>query len=165
MIRAHYNEDGQILGFYDPAITPVVPAPSVEVARDDWLAHVEHRAILTINDGVPILGTLPELSPEEKAAQRIALVKAECRRRIYVEASAETQMNMVSAVAVISGKLVADRSAVELAIFEGAEAANAWVAEMRAKAAELAADPEADYEAEGQWPPLPNVASAMLESF
>ncbi len=72
----------------------------------------------------------------------------ECRRRIYSLASAETQMNMATVVSVISGKTASARSDDEKAIYAGQEAVIAWVAAMRAKVPELAADPGSDITAD-----------------
>lgn len=86
---------------------------------------------------------------------RAAAVSLECRRRIYSAASAEAQMNMAAAVAVISSKDASARTDGENAILAGAEAAIGWVAEMRAAAAALAADAGADFMADAVWPEVP----------
>jgi len=58
------------------------------------------------------------------AQARRRLVSAECRRRIYEKASAETQMNMATASAVISGKATSSRSAEEKAVLKSIIDAN-----------------------------------------
>lgn len=118
-------------------------------ADPDWL-----RA-----QGVPeaeIAAALAEL--------RTRAVSAECRRRIYAEASAEAQMNMATAAAMIGCKTTSQRSADETAILAGTGAALQWVAAMRAAAAALAADPGADYLADAAWPPLDEAVRTMIKT-
>ena len=62
---------------------------------------------------------------------RIADIKIECGRLIYAVASAETQMNISAATAVISGKTTTARTDAEKALLAGAEASIGWVAAMR----------------------------------
>lgn len=118
-------------------------------AEPDWLR----------SQGVPeaeIAAALAEL--------RARAVSAECRSRIYAEASAEAQMNMATAAAVIGAKTTSQRSADETAILAGAGAALAWVSAMRGAAAELAADTAADYHADDAWPPLDEAVRAMIKT-
>lgn len=97
--------------------------------------------------------------------QRLSDIKAECRRRIYAEASAETQMNMTAAVGVISGKDAAARTEDETLILNGAEAAVSWVAAMRAAVATLAADASVDFKADSAWPALPVEVPPLIDRF
>ncbi|QBR35761.1 hypothetical protein ETW23_05990 [Leisingera sp. NJS201] len=100
-----------------------------------------------------------------ESSVRRKLVSAECRRRIYDAASAEAQMNMATAVAVISGKAEADRSADDSMVLDGARLALAWVADMRAAFEALAADPSADFLSDAAWPALPPEVLPMIERF
>lgn len=96
---------------------------------------------------------------------RAGAISAECRRRIYAVASAESQMNMAAAVGVISSKAASARTDDEKAILAGAEAAIGWVAAMRAAVAALAAEGDADFTADAAWPDVPPEALAMIQHF
>ncbi len=110
--------------------------------------------------------TLPDTVVDAAlAAVRIGKIKQECRRRIYVVASAETQMNMAAVSAVISGKTASNRSADEAAILAGAEAAIGWVTAMRANIATLAVDADADIIADVNWPDCPAEVTALIAQF
>lgn len=103
-----------------------------------------------------------------KAAQKEVvsnLINGECRRRIYAIASAETQMNMASASAVVSAKAVEDRTDADTALLAGLAAAIEWVGAMRAASKSLAADPEAEFLSDKSWPDLPAAAAAVVDMF
>lgn len=109
---------------------------------------------------------IPEAVLDEAAREsRRAQVSAECRRRIYAAASAETQMNMATAASVISGKETPERTAEEQAILEGVRAALDWVNDMRAQVPVLTDDPDADLTADANWPDLPLEVAATVEQF
>jgi hypothetical protein len=110
-------------------------------------------------------GIPPAIIDAALAAQRRSLIKAECRRRIYAAASAETQMNMAAATAVISAKTASNRSQAEQDTLAGVQDALAWVAAMRANVATLAADPQADFTADAAWPDIPATAAAVAQQF
>ncbi|WP_341204783.1 hypothetical protein [uncultured Sulfitobacter sp.] len=95
----------------------------------------------------------------------MSAIKAECRRRIYAAASAETQMNMATAAAVVSAKTASNRSAEESAMLTGLGQAIDWVAAMRARVAELAADADLDFRADESWPDLPDGARDFVAMF
>ncbi|WP_109317541.1 hypothetical protein [Pseudovibrio ascidiaceicola] len=99
------------------------------------------------------------------ADKRLIAVKAECRRRIYGQASQETQMNMATATAAIAGKAVADRSAEEVTLLTSTKAALDWVGAMRARCPDLAADPDADFKLGASWPECPPEVVALTEQF
>lgn len=99
------------------------------------------------------------------AKHHVDLIKKECRRRIYAIASSETQMNMSTAAAVISGKTASNRSAAEKTILASAEKAIGWVAAMRANIATLAANPNADIKANASWPDCPAEVIALAAMF
>lgn len=92
-------------------------------------------------------------------------IKAECRRRIYAEASAETQMNMATAAAVISAKEASARTEDEASILSGLDDAIGWVAQMRARVIELAEDAALDIGDDANWPPLPDGARDVVDKF
>ena len=96
---------------------------------------------------------------------RTSAIKAECRRRIYAAASAETQMNMATAGAFISSKTASARSEEEKAVLTGIEASLAWVAQMRENVATLAAAPELDISDDANWPECPDAALAVVGMF
>ncbi|MFV0384878.1 hypothetical protein [Paracoccus sp. (in: a-proteobacteria)] len=98
------------------------------------------------------------------ADARMEAIKAECRRRIYAVASAESQMNMAAAVGVIAGKSAAERTAEETATMAAAESAIGWVAAMRAAIVTLAEDANADFTASAVWPDVPPDAVAMIDA-
>ncbi|MEO3480549.1 hypothetical protein AAFO90_23190 [Phaeobacter sp. CAU 1743] len=99
------------------------------------------------------------------AEARGKAVSAECRRRIYAAASAETQMNMATAAAVISGKAADDRSDDENTILAGVSAALAWVTAMRANVDTLKTATAADYLSDAEWPDLPAEAASVVERY
>lgn len=100
-----------------------------------------------------------------KAAQREVAIRAECRRRIYAVASAETQMNMATAASVVSAIETDARSQEDVALLDGVRAALGWVSAMRAAVTDLAAQPEADFTADSVWPDLPPEVAALVAQF
>jgi hypothetical protein len=96
---------------------------------------------------------------------RVDKIKQECRRRIYAVASAETQMNLAAASAVISGKTAANRTDPEKAVLAAAEAAIDWVAGMRINIASLAANPTSDFKDDANWPVVPDEVAAVMDQF
>ena len=99
------------------------------------------------------------------AQRRAALVKAECRRRIYAEASQEAQANMTAAATVIAATPAEERDAAGQAMLAAFASAMGWVQAMRANVPVLAADPGADYADDGNWPPLPPDAEALAAQY
>lgn len=97
--------------------------------------------------------------------QRRALVNAECKTRIYAVASPETQMNMATAVGVISAKTASARSDVEKAILAGVAGSLEWVVAMKSAAATLIADQAADELDNAAWPPCPDPVLAVVDQF
>lgn len=100
-----------------------------------------------------------------EAGVRMSAAKAECRRRIYGAASAETQMNMATAAAVISAKEASARNEDEASILSGLDDAIGWVAQMRARVTELADDAALDIGDDANWPPLPDGARDVVAKF
>jgi len=96
---------------------------------------------------------------------RLKAIKAECRRLIYAEASAETQMNMATAAAVISAKEASARTEDEALILKGLDDAIEWVASMRGRVSELAVDAALDIADDANWPPLPDGARDVVNKF
>lgn len=96
---------------------------------------------------------------------RKAEVNAECKRRIYAVASPETQMNMATVSAVISGKSTSSRTATEKAILDGVEASLGWVAAMRTAAATIVTDPAKVICDDAGWPACPDQALAVADQF
>lgn len=96
---------------------------------------------------------------------RKAEVNAECKRRIYAVARPETQMNMATVSAVISGKSTSSRTATEKAILDGVEASLGWVVAMRAAAAKIVADPAIEMMADATWPACSDQALAVVDQF
>lgn len=100
-----------------------------------------------------------------EAGVRMSAAKAECRRRIYAAASAETQMNMATAAAVISAKEASARTEDEASILSGLDDAIGWVAQMRGRVTELADDAALDIDDDANWPPLPDGARDVVDKF
>ena len=92
-------------------------------------------------------------------------VKAECKRRIYAVMSAETQMNITAVSAAIAAKPASNRTAEEKATLAAAQAALAWVDAMRARAAELAGNPDVDYRSDAAWPAVPDEVMQLVERY
>ncbi|QUS57361.1 hypothetical protein [Pseudovibrio brasiliensis] len=110
-------------------------------------------------------GVPQDVIDEAQKAARLTTIKAECRKRIYAQASAETQMNMATAAAAIAGKDAADRSAAEATVLASTKAALDWVGVMRAKVVELAEDPDINFTLDASWPVCPPEVVALTELF
>ncbi|WP_171182398.1 hypothetical protein [Ruegeria sp. HKCCD8929] len=163
---AHYDAtDGRILGFYDAALHKVIPVPKIEINEADWPGRFDKRVDVTGAAPALYVYTPPPPSAAELADARLADVKQECRRRIYAEASAETQMNMATAAAVIAGKDAADRTSDESSILAGAQGALGWVTAMKEQVQTLAVDADADFTADAAWPPLPDIVRVVVTRF
>lgn len=133
------------------------------VTKDD--AHFDKAIILEKNKAVPTEADADQRTDAEKADARLLMIKAECRRRIYAQASIETQINFSTALAAISSKEPSDRTAEENAVVVGVQAALAWVQEMRSKVLVLAANPDSDFYADDEWPEPPVAAKEMVALF
>lgn len=99
------------------------------------------------------------------AKARREKIKAECRRRIYGVANAETQMNINGAAAVIGAKAASQRSAAETALLSAQSAGVQWITAMRAAVESLSADNGADYLAETAWPECPAEVVALAAEY
>ncbi|NKX47700.1 hypothetical protein HGG67_05605 [Rhodobacteraceae bacterium R_SAG8] len=106
-----------------------------------------------------------EVINDAKSLIRSSLIKDECRRRIYAAASAETQMNMATAAAVISAKEASTRTEDEASILSGLDDAIGWVALMRGRVMELKDDATLDIHDDANWPPLPDGARDVVAKF
>lgn len=126
----------------------------------------EGRTTLSVDrEGAEELGYPEEVIAAAEAGVRKNAVKAACRRRIYAAASAETQMNMATAAAVISAKEANARTEDEASILSGLDDAIGWVAQMRARVIELADDAALDVGDDANWPPLPDGARDVVAKF
>lgn len=126
----------------------------------------EGRTTLSVNrDGAEALGYPEAVIAAAEASVRTSAIKAECRRRIYATASAETQMNMATAAAFVSSKTASARSEHEKTVLTGIEASLAWVADMRGNVDILAADAELDFQFDANWPECPDAALAVVGMF
>jgi hypothetical protein len=110
-------------------------------------------------------GVPESIITEAKQGVRRTAVSAECRRRIYAVASAEAQMNMATAAAVISAKAETDRTEEDNTVLDGVHLALAWVADMRAAFEALATDPQADFLIDAAWPALPPEIPPLIDRF
>jgi|GEM_PF-975144 len=129
---------------------------------------IEHEGRKTLNvdrEGAEALGYPEAVIAAAETIVAVGKISDECRRRIYAKASAETQMNMASVVAVISAKTAASRSTEETATLDGLEAATGWVGAMRANIATLAADPSLDPSDDANWPNCPAEVIALVAQF
>ena len=126
----------------------------------------ENRTTLSVDrEGALALGYPEDVIAAAEAGVRVSAIKAECRRRIYAAASAETQMKMATAGALISSKTASARSDDEKKVLAGIEASLAWVAEMRGNVATLAADPALNIADDGNWPECPEAALEAVGMF
>lgn len=126
----------------------------------------EGRTTLSVDRaGAEGLGYPESVIATAESEVRTGLVKAECRRRIYAEASAEAQMNMATAAAVISAKEASARTEDEASILLGLDDAIGWVALMRSRVTELADDAALDIGDDANWPPLPDGARDVVAKF
>jgi hypothetical protein len=126
----------------------------------------EGRTTLSVDrEGALALGYPETVIAVAEAGIRMSAVKNECRRRIYAAASAETQMNMATAAAVISAKEASARSEDEAAILTGLDDAIGWVAQMRSRVTELADDAALDIADDANWPRLPDGARDVVDKF
>ena len=129
------------------------------------ISHDGRTTLSTTREDAEALGYPDAVIAAAEASVRTSAIKAECRRRIYAAASAETQMNMATAGAFISSKTASARSEDEKAVLTGIEASLAWVAEMRGNVATLAADPELEVADDANWPECPDAALALVSQF
>lgn len=90
------------------------------------------------------------------AAERAALARAECSRRIFAVASETTQMNMTGAAA--AGLFSEAQTAAYAASVQ-------WVGAMRAAWPVIAADAEADIADDAEWPECPAAVVALAAAF
>lgn len=126
----------------------------------------EGRTTLAVDrEGALALGYPEAIVDAAEATANAKLIGMECRRRIYDVASAETQMNMAAASAVISSKAASARTEEEKSVLVGLEAAIGWVAAMRENVATLAADPAKNFTADENWPEVPAAAAAIAHQF
>tara|TARA_R110001599_G_scaffold134796_1_gene312966 strand:- start:9749 stop:10147 length:399 start_codon:yes stop_codon:yes gene_type:complete len=129
------------------------------------ITHDGRSTLSTTREDALALGYPEEIIAAAEARVRKTAVKSECRRRIYAAASAETQMNMATAAAVISAKEASARTEDEAAILSGLDDAIGWVAQMRGRVAELAEDAALDIADDANWPPLPDGARDVADKF
>lgn len=128
-----------------------------------------------VHDGVAYSMMTPEdLTeagvPEDVIADAIASIrrtgiKAECRRRIYAVASAETQINMSAAAAAIGAKPVSARSDAEKAMLAAFGMSLDWVQAMRGAVITIASDAALDPASDASWPACPPEVTALAAQF
>jgi len=129
------------------------------------ISHDGRTTLSTNREDAEALGYPETVIASAEAEVRATAIKSECRRRIYAAASAETQMNMATAAAVVSAKTASNRSAEESAMLVGLGQAIDWVAAMRGRVLELAADSDLDFHADESWPELPDGARDVVAMF
>ena len=129
------------------------------------ISHNGRTTFSTTREEAMALGYPEEVIAAAESSVRKTAVKTECRRRIYAAASAETQMNMATAAAVISAKEASARTEDEASILSGLDDAIGWVAQMRGRVAELTEDAALDIADDANWPPLPDGARYVVDKF
>lgn len=129
------------------------------------ITHEGRTTLATNREGAEALGYPEAVIAAAEAGVRVKEVSAECRRRIYALASAETQMNMAAAASLISAKTSSQRSEQENGVLGGLEAALGWVQAMRGNVAVLAGDPSKDISDDANWPEPPAAAIAVADQF
>jgi hypothetical protein len=102
---------------------------------------------------------------EAVTAERRESARAECRRRIYAVASAETQLNMTSFVTAIGLKPASSRTEEEKAAASAFVVALGWIESMRAAVATIAGDAALDMSAPASWPACPAEVLALANRF
>lgn len=129
------------------------------------IAEDGRSTLATDRKGAQALGYTEEAISAAEAAVHLAAIKAECRRRIYAAASAESQMNMATAAAVYSSKEASARTEDEVSILSGLDEAIGWVAQMRGRVSELVDDATLEIADDANWPPLPDGARDVVDKF
>ncbi|WP_132998306.1 hypothetical protein [Sulfitobacter pontiacus] len=129
------------------------------------ISHEGRTTLSTTRVDAEALGYPEQVIADAEGGVRKEAAKAECRRRIYSAASAETQMNMATAAAVISAKEASARTEDEASILSGLDDAIGWVAQMRVRVTELADDATLDIGDDANWPPLPDGARGVVDKF
>jgi len=129
------------------------------------ISHEGRTTLSTTREDAEALGYPDQVIADAEGGVRKEAAKAECRRRIYGAASAETQMNMANSAAVISAKEASARTEDEASILSGLDDAIGWVAQMRARVTELADDAALDIGDDANWPPLPDGARDVVAKF
>ncbi len=110
-------------------------------------------------------GVPEEVIAEAFTRSRHGDVRAECRRRIYAVASAETQINLAAAAALASAKTAEARSTEDTALLVAFATSVQWIADMRGTIDSLAADRQSDFLAGSSWPVCPQAVSDLVEQF
>ena len=129
------------------------------------ITHDGRTTLSTTRADAEALGYPEEVIAAAELSARKSAAKDECRRRIYAAASAETQMNMATAAAVISAKEASARTEDEALILSGLDDAIGWVAQMRGSVTELADEVTLDIADDANWPPLPDGARDVADKF
>lgn len=129
------------------------------------ISHNGRTTFATDRETALALGYPENVIAAAEAGVRTNEAKAECRRRIYAAASAETQMNMATAAAVISAKEASARTEDEASILSGLDDAIGWVAQMRGRVLDLTDDITLDIQDDANWPTLPDGARDVVAKF
>lgn len=116
------------------------------------------RAGWVFADGVFSPPAPPQPSPPTEAEAR-----AECARRIFAAASANTQNNLNAYINVLNAKgALTNPEKADVAAFGEAFL---WIAAMRSTWKQLLAAGDADFRNDAKWPPLPAAAAALAARF
>lgn len=98
--------------FYDEKITPEIPAGAVEISDDCWRGLLEAQAagkqIVPGADGAPVAADPPEPSLDERKAEAVAELWANCKRhqQQYVDAEDLTLATVCAASGSAKGAAV-----------------------------------------------------------
>ena len=107
-------------------------------------------------------GVPEEAIAEAARAARAKLVSAECRARILAVADEHDQTNLVAAHSAAAAVAKTERSDGEAAVIAVFPLAIGWIKAMRETYRALTNDADADYEADGAWPPVPDGVADVI---
>lgn len=129
---------------------------------------IDHNGLTYANvtvDEALAAGVPQSVIDDAIAAIRREAIKAECRRRIYGTASAEAQMNINGAAALVAGKAASERTEEETVLLAAQALAVQWITDMRAAVETLSADADADYLADVSWPECPDTVITLAARY
>ncbi|MFI0396040.1 hypothetical protein [Paracoccus jiaweipingae] len=88
MKKAHYDEGGRIVGFYDPAIHADIPAPVVDIPDDAWAGHTGGTQVyhVDLSGAAPAVAPYIPPPPSREDQRRSALAKIDAEHARYLRA-------------------------------------------------------------------------------
>lgn len=161
MKKFHYDENAvglNILGVYDTTIHASIPTPNLEVSDAFHQTYLANQRGWRINHAAKQVETYIDPGPtlQEIALAFAETVRLEVQRRIFSQASQNTQMNMAAQSA--AGLFNAQQ---QLDFVSGVQ----WITAMRSTGTALAIAGDTDFADDNKWPDVPAEAAALAALF